>query len=739
MKFAKWPRSIGLGEVLILFYLLAYVRQYFWVLSSNRLAWVFSIFTSIAIWVLLLRFMPSSSEKAPVQFWTLVALPLLLFYLLRVPFPDISFDVLNYRLVQSERALHGAPFLRGDFFPVIFPLNPAPDLITGIFRYFLGYRLGTVVNYLTLLWVGLILNKFLRALIPSHWVRSVAILSILLCEHMFFEINTYMVDLIALPLLLEATWLTFNFRSSEQKNRDLIFTAFLLGGSFAIKLSNVTAIIPIALWFAFEFFTVTGKRPKRSWLTIVIAVAVFFLPILPHAVYIYRETGSPFFPLYNEIFKSVYWPEINVGDGRWGPRGWGETIAWPFLTLLNPKRLSELGLYSGRLALGSIAAVVCLLTPRSSRSLRGTAFVLLFGSLLWSLSSGYIRYALFFELLAGLLVIELVIRLRSNGLSQHVRGSLPYLPLLLFVAQSVVALFYASRTEWGGRQTFLQRPKDYLAETRYFFHDHNLSKFLTPDKKPLIWNVDGWIVSSVKSSGPEVLLQNQVPMLGVHNLEYFDMPASRERFANSLALSRGKRLFSLSLTDEVDTARSNLRRRGFQVSEPTVLRVPFYSDHIGLPMVLFEVTPTTTLLPPKPDSPDTTVSVEPLPDDAFSAELAVAPTPTHLRHGEKTTIKVNAKNVSTVIWPARGQDDGRFFVRVGNVWFDSKNKLVNNMDGRANLPYDLWPGDSVEIPLTITAPAIAGDYTLEIDMIQEGVTFFKAKGSKVLRLKIVVE
>jgi hypothetical protein len=737
----RWRRSIGLGEVLILFYLLAFVRQYFWVFSNNRLAWILTIFTTALICLLSLKFNPSSNEKTPVQFWFVVVLPLLLFYLLRVPFPDISFDVLNYRLVQSERALYGPPFMRGDFFPVIFPLNPSPDLVTGIFRHFLGYRLGTVINYLTIVWMGLILNKLMRTLIPNSLFRSIAILLILLTEHIFFQINTYMVDLLPLPLLLAATWLTFNYRASQTKQRDLIVVAALLGSALAIKLSNVTAVIPLTLWFAFEFFSLEWRLTKKSLAIILVGTAVFFLPLLPHAIYVYRETGSPFFPLYNEIFKSAYWPEINVGDGRWGPRNWFETLIWPFLTTLYPKRLSELGLYSGRLALSWISALICLFAPKVSRSMRGTAFVVLLGSLLWSLTSGYIRYALFFEVLGGVLLVYLVVSLRSrlSNKPAKIGWAVVSLPVLILIAQACVAMFYAYQTEWGRRLTFFDRPQDYFSETRYFFHDHNLSKFLTADKKPLIWNVEGWIVSSVKSSGTEVLLRNDVPMLGVHNLEYFDMPKSRERFANALAINSGKRIFSLALTDESETAMSNMRRRGFQVGEPIPLRVPFYSNEIALSMVIFEVFPASKLLPPRPNSPITTAAVEPLADDAYSAELSMNDAPARLKHGEKLFLNVNVKNASSFIWPARGSDDGRFFIRLANAWFDNHNNLVNNMDGRSNLPYDMWPGETVEIPLTTTTPASPGEYILEIDMVQEGVTFFKAKGSPVLRFKILVE
>jgi hypothetical protein len=45
----------------------------------------------------------------------------------------------------------------------------------------------------------------------------------------------------------------------------------------------------------------------------------------------------------------------------------------------------------------------------------------------------------------------------------------------------------------------------------------------------------------------------------------------------------------------------------------------------------------------------------------------------------------------------------------------------------------------VGIPLLITAPEIPGDYVLEIDMVQEGVSWFGLKGSQTWRGNVRVE
>lgn len=724
-------------NLLLLLFILVFVRQYFWIVQNNQLAWALTAAVSLLPWFLYLKFKPAEEEKTPPIFWLLVALPLFLFFLLRLPFPDISFDVLNYRLVQSERALKGAPFIAGDFAPVIFPLNPSPDLATGIARHFLGYRAGTILNYLVLVWLGLILNRFLRPFVTNNLARVLAILFILASEHILFQINTYMVDLLALPLLLEACRLTSKYSNSQHKERDLLVTALLLGAALALKLSNVTAVVPITLWLAFEFFSVHRLPNRRFLILIAAAVVLFFLPSLPHAIYIYRETGSPFFPLYNEFFKSPFWPKVNVGDGRWGPVGVVQTLTWPLLGVLHPERLSELGLYSGRLSVAVVVALICLFAPKVLRSMRGVAFVTLLGSLMWSGSSGYVRYALFFEVLGGILLLYLLACLWS-WLAKPARVPVFALIVLVFGAQGLLGVSYAYKKEWSGRPTFFHHPGTYVREMRYLFHDHNLSKSLPADKKPLFWNVDTWIVSTVKSSGVEVLLRDDVPMIGLHNAEYFATAPSLQRLRQTLRANRDKRVFTLVPAEEIDNARENVKRAGLELVDPNPVQLPFYSQQRHLGMVLFSVTPIAKT-PPKPATPVTTEATGSLPFEAFYAQLSTNNVPARMQREAKQQITVTVKNASDYVWPSLGQAQGRFFINVSNAWYDRENKVINNVDGRSHIPFDLWPGESCEVPLMITAPKTPGEYTLELDMVQEEVAFFQGKGSPVLRLKVVVE
>ena len=133
----------------------------------------------------------------------------------------------------------------------------------------------------------------------------------------------------------------------------------------------------------------------------------------------------------------------------------------------------------------------------------------------------------------------------------------------------------------------------------------------------------------------------------------------------------------------------------------------------------------------------------PLPDKAFTAQVTLVDPPGKLRAGQKETVQVKVKNDSDVMWYSRGgrvntRPDNKFFIAVGDRWLKADGSLLTNMDGRYGLPKDLAPGEETQLPLQVTAPKDPGEYTLEIDVLQEQVAWFSEKGSATAKAKITV-
>ena len=99
---------------------------------------------------------------------------------------------------------------------------------------------------------------------------------------------------------------------------------------------------------------------------------------------------------------------------------------------------------------------------------------------------------------------------------------------------------------------------------------------------------------------------------------------------------------------------------------------------------------------------------------------------------------MKVKNVGTEVWPALTGKNGLQLL-VGNHWVSQDGSPSVNDDGRSLLMFDVLPQAEFEIPITINAPMSGGAFTLEIDLLQENVSWFALKGSKVLKASVTVE
>lgn len=133
----------------------------------------------------------------------------------------------------------------------------------------------------------------------------------------------------------------------------------------------------------------------------------------------------------------------------------------------------------------------------------------------------------------------------------------------------------------------------------------------------------------------------------------------------------------------------------------------------------------------------------PLPESGFKAQISLPDPPLKLRMGQIETITVKVKNTSDVIWWQRGGEtndrtDNMFYLALGNHWLDKDGSRTLDLEGHNGIPRDLKPGEETEMTLLITAPKEPGEYIIELDMVQEGVSWFGDKGSPTTKAKVAV-
>ena len=562
-----------------------------------------------------------AGERPAASFWLVVALPLLFVYGLRAPFPDSAYDVWSLRLFHGERALRGFIYLPGEFFPTSAPFNPTPDMLTGLFRHLLGYRLGTIVNLLALVWAGTILERLLRPFVRGPRLRALCVLLALFAEHLLFEINNYMPDLLALPLMLEATRLVLDpeewkrapgadgSKSTDElkrRRRAVVRVAFLVGAGVALKLSNGALAAPLIAVCAWRVLARGPLRLKALAADVLASLLVFAAPLVPFMVWVYRLTGSPIFPIYNGYFRSPFYPPSNGWDGRWGGFGAREILPWPVLIFFEPQRTAEISLYSGRLSAAFVVALACLLLARRVEArTRTLAFTVVLGSLLWSLTMGYIRYGLYLEVLSGVLLVAVAAslfsgdaraaahaaaHLHSPSAASRWRKALAALVCAVLVAQSFLAARYVSRQEWSMRPTAFQDFGSYLQESKYLLRDRSIRALLSDDERGMFDRVGVWVVSGSKTAGLIPFLNDRAPVVGVRSAGIFVMEASRREFTRTLDRFEGRAMYSLALPEDYDEALLALHNAGLREGRVETVVIPFFAPSHLVRLYIFEVT-----------------------------------------------------------------------------------------------------------------------------------------------------
>ena len=131
---------------------------------------------------------------------------------------------------------------------------------------------------------------------------------------------------------------------------------------------------------------------------------------------------------------------------------------------------------------------------------------------------------------------------------------------------------------------------------------------------------------------------------------------------------------------------------------------------------------------------ETARSPEPVP---YRAQWIDDRFPAHLRAGQTVTVPITVKNTGTETWIASGE----FPFRVGYRYYRNRRMLAlgDEKDVRTELPQDIAPEEAVTLSVRLALPDQPGNYTLEVDIIHEGVAWLKELGSPVLTRWITVE
>jgi hypothetical protein len=137
-------------------------------------------------------------------------------------------------------------------------------------------------------------------------------------------------------------------------------------------------------------------------------------------------------------------------------------------------------------------------------------------------------------------------------------------------------------------------------------------------------------------------------------------------------------------------------------------------------------------VPPYP--PETNVRKDPLTD--FRADIVCENPAASLSPGQHRSLSFVIKNISAAEWPCVGGPDYARAVVLQSRWLRRDGTIVGETE--QHLPYDIEPGDTFGMTVSITAPPEPGRYDLEVDLVQKEVARFGERDSKPFKFAIEV-
>jgi hypothetical protein len=104
--------------------------------------------------------------------------------------------------------------------------------------------------------------------------------------------------------------------------------------------------------------------------------------------------------------------------------------------------------------------------------------------------------------------------------------------------------------------------------------------------------------------------------------------------------------------------------------------------------------------------------------------------------GQAVTVQARIQNVGDTRWLA---SEGPGWTRIGAHLYQGHPRRTIGYDwARWDLPHDVAPGAVFSIPLTLPAITTPGEYSVVIDLVTEGLTWFADRESAALTIEITV-
>lgn len=491
-----------------------------------------------------------------------------LLFLNRFLIPDNSFDSINYHLYLGFKFFHQENN-HLEFYPTgIHNFSSILDIPGYVLMKIFGYRIGSIGSLLFLYLSIYLVYKLLKLFKEKYdfwgqWWFGILFVSSFLSFESFLQIATYYVDISVACLMLASTHFLFKFEKKQQVI-DLVLSGLCLALVSLGKMS-VWYFWPVYFFYLifvlFKTKKISSAKKNKCFLIPVLWLVLF---LFPGFIKNYTQTGNPVFPFYNGIFKSKYFSESNFAQVVFGGRNLKEKILWGIYSIKSPERLGEVhDLFNDyKINIYFIAVIFILFWARlkKRKSLFKLSIFYLASFLFWSVSFGYLRYALFLEFLGAWLIILWFSEV-DNKFSWL---AFPVIAILLLQGKRVVNMSLAYDISF--------RPGYFYNRGSYPKEDKNFGKNKIEFKETTNFKPDYYLNCSIPGMTYYVLSDfNNLPVRNIDVRAYSDL-TQNEYYQDRIGFNKTKSEASYvtivgkdGLTDEYENCKSNLQKYHFKI------------------------------------------------------------------------------------------------------------------------------------------------------------------------------
>lgn len=442
--------------------------------------------------------------------WDLIAIvTYIIIYFIIIIHIDDFIDTISYHLYNQKN-----PFIdriNFDLLPSSTFFFPLGDRMNYIFVRFLGYRLGNLLYLYSTIVIFYQIKRFLSAIIPQIKDKlKITFSSIILYT---FSVNLcigeYSIDIFSSVILLELFYIAIKNINVLENKKYLYWSAFLVGISIGIKISNIIFASIILIYIIFKSYKCL-KNVKIY--DIVVCIILFIIPFGIYMINNYIQTQNPIFPFYNSIFQSSYYEENSAKDVRLGVKNIIETFTWPIIISINPLRGDDIrGLVDPVWGIGFAILIYCLIRNKKYKDILNITILSMVITVSWIIfASGYIRYGMFIPIIYILIEIyvlykainEIYIIYKSIIGDKKEKNSI--LKLILNFVLIFAILIQLMFSVFLGAVYILDKIEVSIKDFSYNAEENTVSEK---------YNIDGvWIASRYNTSCIDLIRNEEDPM-----------------------------------------------------------------------------------------------------------------------------------------------------------------------------------------------------------------------------------